>query len=103
MCGAPGCILHAHHEEDHTDGERTWARSTTRRGTTNRDDRGNAAATSAIEDGYLYTLKLDTVDRESAHFAAAGGFRLTMHRGEWMERGRPAAIWITVQEALSAP
>lgn len=43
MCGAPGCILHAHHDTDHTDGERTWAKSTTKRGTTNRNERGNAA------------------------------------------------------------
>ena len=56
-----------------------------------------------VEEATLYPLKLDTVDRESAHFAAAGGLRLEMHRGEWMDRGRPASIWITVQETLSAP
>lgn len=70
-----------------------------------------AAATAAfsvvpeaiLEEATLYTLRLDTVDHDEAHFAAAGGFRLSMHRGEWMERGRPVNIWITVQEALSAP
>ncbi|QOP64792.1 HNH endonuclease [Microbacterium phage DelaGarza] len=44
MCGAQGCILHAHHDEDHTDGERTWPKGKTRRGTSNSNDRGNAAA-----------------------------------------------------------
>lgn len=58
-----------------------------------------------LEAAPLYSLNLDHLDREDAHFAAAGGFSLKMHRGEWMERGRPSRIWITVQEpdALSAP
>jgi hypothetical protein len=56
-----------------------------------------------VEHATLYALNLDHVDREEAVFAAAGGFHLTMHRGEWMERGRPARIWITVQDTLSAP
>lgn len=55
MCGAPGCILHAHHDELHTDGEGNhWERSTTKRGTTNRNDRGNAAARRARK-GWLLT------------------------------------------------
>ena len=58
---------------------------------------------AVVEHATLYTLKLGTVDREEAHYAAAGGFRLSMHRGEWMERGRPASIWITIQEPLSGP
>ena len=56
MCGAPGCILHAHHDEDHTDGTRRWARSTTHRGTTNRDDRGNAATRRARKTWLLNTF-----------------------------------------------
>jgi hypothetical protein len=60
----------------------------------------DAIPEAIVEHATLYTLSLDTVDREEARFAAAGGFRLTMHRGEWMERGRPARIWISVQEAM---
>lgn len=53
---------------------------------------------AVLEDVPMYALSLDTVDRDEAHFAAPGGFRLSMHRGEWMERGRPVRIDIAVQE-----
>jgi len=48
MCGATGCILTAHHDTDHLNAEgSTWPRSSTKRGTSNTNDRGNAAARRA--------------------------------------------------------
>lgn len=53
-----------------------------------------------VEHATLYALSLDVVNREEAVFSAAGGLRLAMHRGDWMERGRPAKVWITAQHSL---
>ena len=53
-----------------------------------------------VEHATLYALSLDAVNREEAVFSAAGGLRLVMHRGDWMERGRPAKVWITAQHSL---
>lgn len=43
-CGVHTCVLLAHHDEPHTDADgKTWPRSTTRRGASNTNDRGNSA------------------------------------------------------------
>lgn len=61
------------------------------------------AALSALQDAIvehatLYALALDHLDRDSAVFNAPGGLSLAMHRGDWADRGRPAKVWITVQD-----
>lgn len=56
-----------------------------------------------VEEAHLYALSLDSVDRETAVFTAAGGMSMTLHRGDWQDRGRPSRIWVTIQTALYAP
>lgn len=56
-----------------------------------------------VESAHLYAVTLEDLDREAAVFSAAGGLSLKMHRGDWVDRGRPAHIWLTIQTALYAP
>ena len=56
MCGAQGCVLHAHHEEDHTDGARTWPKGRQRRGTSNTNDRGSSSTRRARKTWLLVTF-----------------------------------------------
>lgn len=53
-----------------------------------------------VEQPTLYVLTLEAVDRETATYTAAGGMTLILHRGDWMERGRPAKLWVTAQHFL---
>lgn len=57
---------------------------------------------AVVEEATLYALRLDHLSLDEARFGAPGGFTLTMHRGEWEERGRPTTVWITLQETLYA-
>jgi len=60
-----------------------------------------AAALSVIPDAILEeaplnALHLERLDNDYAHFGAPGGMSLALHRGDWVERGRPSRIVISV-------
>lgn len=49
-----------------------------------------------LEEAPLNALHLERLDNDYAHFGAPGGMSLVLHRGDWVERGRPSRIVVSV-------
>lgn len=69
-------------------------------------DRGSAievaaAALSVIpqahmEEAPLYALPLERLSHDEAEFAIAGGTRVILAKGDWVERGRPSSLYVSI-------
>lgn len=56
----------------------------------------NAIPDAILEEAPLSALHLDRLDQEYAHFAAPGGMSLALHRGDWVDRGRPSRLHVSI-------
>lgn len=49
-----------------------------------------------MEEAPLYALMLNRLSVDEAEFTFAGGLRLVLNKGDWVERGRPSRLNLSI-------
>lgn len=49
-----------------------------------------------MEEAPLYALTLNRLSVDEAEFTLAGGTKVVLHRGDWVERGRPSSLYVSI-------
>ncbi|QOP64791.1 hypothetical protein SEA_DELAGARZA_32 [Microbacterium phage DelaGarza] len=49
-----------------------------------------------LEEAPLVVVTLQRLSEDEAEFAATGGPRLVLHKGDWVERGRPVRLHLSM-------